>query len=341
MPARTHANAPLSPEGRRRLIERCRTRPIAHVAAEMGISRATASKWVSRYRRFGELGLLDRSSSPIRQPSATPGRIVEQIESMRREHKWSASRIAFELCQAGTPVSRRTVSRLLAQLGLNRRKFIDPNGESNREPQRITVKRPGHMVHLDVKKVGRIPDGGGWRVHGKDSEQARAVARTKSRGAKTGYVFLHSAIDGYSRLAYTEALPDEKAVTAVAFLGRAKAWFAAHGITRIERVVTDNGARYRAAAFREATGSSRHQRITPYTPRHNGKVERYNRILAEEFLYSRVWRSEAERAAALKTWNRHYNYHRPHGAHDGQPPASATPSRAVLIKRFRGFVRES
>lgn len=148
----THANSPLTVEGRRRLVARCRIRPISHVAAEMGISRATASKWVNRYKRFGKLGLQDRSSSPIRQPSATPGRLVEQIESMRREQKWPASRIAFELEQAGTPVSRRTITRLLAQLGLNQRKYIDPNGELNREPQRITTKRPGHMVHLDVKK---------------------------------------------------------------------------------------------------------------------------------------------------------------------------------------------
>lgn len=323
----THANSPLTVEGRRRLVARCRTRPISHVAAEMGISRATASKWVNRYKRFGKFGLLDRSSSPIRQPSATPGRLVKQIESMRREHKWPASRIAFELEQAGTPVSRRTITRLLAQLGLNQRKSIDPNGEMNREPQRITTKRPGHMVHLDVKKVGRIPDGGGWRVHGKGSEKAKAVARKKTRGTKTGYVYLHSAIDGHTRLAYTEALPDEKAVTAVAFLGRARAWFAEHGIAGIERVVTDNGSCYRSAAFGDAVGNSRHQRITPYTPRHNGKVERYNRILAEEFLYARTWHSEDERAASLEVWNRHYNYHRPHGAHDGHPPASATPTR--------------
>jgi len=283
-PQRPHRNAPLTPEGRKRLIERCRTRPIAHVAAEMGISRATASKWVNRYRRYGELGLIDRSSAPARQPAATPGQLVKRIEAMRREHKWSASRIAFELHQDGTPVGRRTITRLLAQLGLNRRKFIDPNGETNREPQKIIAERPGHMVHIDVKKTGRIPDGGGWRAHGKNSAEAKAVARTKTRGVKTGYVFLHSAIDGYSRLAYTEALPDEKAVTAVAFLDRARAWFAAHGITQLERIVTDNGSCYRAAAFADAIGDSRHQRITPYTPRHNGKIERYNRILAEEFL---------------------------------------------------------
>lgn len=324
---KVHANAPLTVEGRNRLIQRCRTRPIAYVAAEMGISRATASKWVNRYKQFGELGLVDHSSAPTRQPSATPRRLVKRIEEMRREHKWSASRIAFELHQGGTPVSRRTITRLLAQLGLNRRKFIDPNGDTNRELRKIIAKRPGHMVHIDVKKTGRIPDGGGWRVHGKNSAQAKAVARTKTRGAKTGYVFLHSAIDGYSRLAYTEALPDEKAATAVAFLNRARAWFATHGITQLERIVTDNGSCYRAAAFAGAMGGSRHQRITPYTPRHNGKIERYNRILAEELLYARAWHSEQERAAALEAWNLHYNYHRPHSAHGGQPPASATPSQ--------------
>lgn len=327
----THANSPLTVEGRRRLVARCRIRPISHVAAEMGISRATASKWVNRYKRFGKLGLQDRSSAPIRQPSATPGETLARIEELRREHKWSASRITFELHGDGVAISRRTVTRHLAELGLNRRRFIDPNGETNRQVQTITAKRPGHMVHLDVKKVGRIPNGGGWRAHGKGSEKAKAVARQKTRGTKTGYVYLHSAIDGHTRLAYTEALPDETAATAVAFLGRARAWFAKHGIAGIERVVTDNGSCYRSAAFHDAVGNSRHQRITPYTPRHNGKVERYNRILAEEFLYARIWRSEAERAAALEVWNRHYNYHRPHGAHDGQPPASATPTRVSNV----------
>lgn len=192
----THANSPLTVEGRRRLIERCRTRPLAHVAAEMGISRATASKWVGRYRRFGEVGLHDRASTPIRQPTATRNEVVVMIEAMRRHHKWSASRIAFELDQRGISVSRRTVTRLLAHLGLNRRKIIDPTGATNREPQKIVAERPGHMMHIDVKKTGRIPDGGGWRVHGKGSIEAKKVARTKKRGAKTGYVFLHSAIDG-------------------------------------------------------------------------------------------------------------------------------------------------
>ncbi|MFK0133263.1 IS481 family transposase [Streptomyces rubiginosohelvolus] len=317
----THANAPLSAEGRRRLIERCQTRPIAHVAAEMGISRACASKWVNRYRQHGELGLLDRSSTPRRQPTATSYDVVATIEARRRAEKWSASRIAFELQTEGHSLSRRTVSRLLLALGLNRRRFIDPSGDTNRKPRKITARRPGHMVHIDVKKVGRIPDGGGWRVHGRGSPHAKTVERRKNRGARGGYVYLHSAVDGFSRLAYTETLPDERSATAVAFLHRARAWFAAHGITCIERVVTDNGACYRASAFARSMLGARHQRITPYTPRHNGKVERYNRIIAEEFLYARNWLSEDQRRDALGVWNIHYNYHRPHGAAGGKPPA--------------------
>lgn len=201
----THPNAPLSVEGRRRLVERCLTRPTSHVAAEMGISRACASKWVRRYREFGEIGLLDRPSVPHHQPTATPTEVVTRIESLRRERKWSARRIALELAADGITISVRTVSRHLARLGLNRRRFLDPTGDSNREPRRIIARWPGHMVHVDVKKVGRIPDGGGWRAHGRGSVQAKAVDRAKTAGARAGYVYLHSAIDGYSRLAYTEA----------------------------------------------------------------------------------------------------------------------------------------
>ncbi|BBZ44491.1 hypothetical protein MPRM_17720 [Mycobacterium parmense] len=156
----THGNAPLSVEGRRRLVARCADRPIAHVAAEMGISRACASKWVNRFRQFGELGLHDRSSAPTRQPSATTSSVIEVIETLRRVRKWSAARIAFELNARGIVISRRTVSRQLVALGLNRRRFLDPSGDLNRVPQRIIARRPGHMIHVDVKKVGRIPDGG-------------------------------------------------------------------------------------------------------------------------------------------------------------------------------------
>lgn len=165
-----HRNAPLSIEGRRRLVARCQDRPIAHVAAEMGISRACASKWVNRWRRHGELGLVDRSSVPHHSPRATPAQVIATIETWRREHKWSAARITHELATTQDVVlNRRTVTRHLQRLGLGRCRFIDPAGGSNRKPGKITARWPGHMAHLDVKKVGRIPDGGGWRVHGRDS----------------------------------------------------------------------------------------------------------------------------------------------------------------------------
>ncbi len=181
----SHRNAPLSLEGRHRLVQRCQNRPIAHVAAEMGISRACASKWVNRWRRYGDLGLRDRSSAPHSSPNATPAWVIDQIEMWRREAKWSAQRITSELADLGFQIHRRTVSRHLSRLGLGHRRFLDPTGENNRKPGKITARWPGHMAHLDVKKVGRIPDGGGWRVHGRDSEQAKAADRAKSAGAKS------------------------------------------------------------------------------------------------------------------------------------------------------------
>jgi transposase InsO family protein len=330
-PSMHHRNAPLSVEGRRRLVARCQTRPIAHVAAEMGISRQCASKWVNRWRRHGEAGLVDRPSVPHHQPTATPAEVVVRIEQLRRQLKYSARRIATELAAEGITISVRTVGRHLLQLGLNRRRFLDPTGATNREPRRIIARWPGHMVHLDVKKTGQIPDGGGWRIHGKGSDQDKRVARAKTRGGRARYTYLHSAIDGYSRLAYTEALPDETARTAIGFVHRACAFFAAHGITHIHRLVTDNGSCYRAGDFATVLRGARHQRITPYTPRHNGKVERYNRILAEEFLYAHVWTSEEHRTAALAVWNIHYNYHRPHTAAGNQPPASRLHSGVTNV----------
>jgi transposase len=267
----SHRNAPLSFEGRLRLVRRCRRRPISHVAAEMGISRACASKWVNRYRRFGEVGLIDRSSTPHHSPRATPAWAIERIEAWRRERKWSATRIAHELVDLGFQVKRRTVSRQLTRLGLGRRRFLDPNGQSNRVPGKITARWPGHMVHLDVKKVGRIPDGGGWRIHGRDSAQRRAVDRAKTAGARGGYVYLHSIIDGYSRLAYTEPLADEQGATAAAFLARAKVWFAAHGIIHLHRVVTDIQSGW--ATFRNSWSTGGEDRCRPAPARHRWFTE--------------------------------------------------------------------
>ena len=215
------------------------------------------------------------------------------------------------------------MTRHLSRLGLGRRRFLDPGGDSNRTPGRIIARWPGHMIHLDVKKVGRIPDGAGWRVHGRDSAGHRAANRAKTAGARAGYVYLHSAVDGFSRLAYTEPLPDEKGATAAAFLARAKVWFAAYGILHIHRVVTDNGACYRSADFAR---NRRHPHPAPEdTAVHRPpqrKVERYQRILAEELLYAREYGGEDDRSAAVTVWNIHYNYHRPHSAAGGRPPAS-------------------
>ena len=238
----------------------------------MGISRAGASKWVNRWRWYGELGLVDRSSTPQHSPNATAVWVIEQIQTWRRDTKWSAARITHELADQGIRINRRTVTRHMARLGLSHRRFLDPSGDSNRKPGKITARWPGHMVHLDVKKVGRIPDGGGWRVHGRDSDQHRAADRAKAAGAKAGYVYLHSIVDGFSRLAYTEPLADEKGTTAAAFLARAKIWFAAHGITHIHRVVTDNGACYRSNDF--AASSARQPGTSAPSPTHPATTAR-------------------------------------------------------------------
>jgi transposase len=194
----------LSFEGRLRLVQRCQQRPISHVATEMGISRACASKWVNRWRCHGELGLRDRPSTPHHSPDAAPAWVIERIETWRREKKWSTNRITHELAELDFRINRRTVTRHVTRLGLGQRRFIAPGGHSNRKPGKIIARWPGHMAHLDVKKVGRIPDGGGWRIHGRNSAQKRAVDRAKTAGAKAGYLYLHSIMDGFSRLAYTQ-----------------------------------------------------------------------------------------------------------------------------------------
>lgn len=325
----THRNSPLTPAGRLRLVQRVENdgRPIAHVAAESGVARSTLTKWVHRYRAEGIGALEDRSSAPARRPSRPPVDVIELVDSWRREKKWSARRIALELADRGHHYCVRTIGLWLERLGISRRRDLDPAGENNRETRRIIARFPGHMLHLDVKKVGKIPDGGGWRAHGRGSAQALAGKRAHKQ--RVGYAYLHSAIDGFSRLAYTEVLENETAATTIGFFCRARVFFAAHGITRLVRVVTDNGSNYRAKTFVRtvAAHASRHQRTRPYTPRHNGKVERYQRILAEECLYARAYESEEERCRAIGVWVHHYNYHRPHTACGDQPPATRVHER--------------
>ncbi|MCI4042887.1 IS481 family transposase [Streptomyces sp. TRM75563] len=306
----SHHNARLTVFGRRLLVERVESgRPVAHVAAEMGISRATAHKWVRRWRAEGDAGLADRSSRPWTTPHRTPAAIEARVCDLRRSRKLGPARIGPVL---GLPAS--TVHRILARHGLNRLAWMDrPTGSVIRRYER---GRPGELVHVDVKKLGRIPDGGGHKVHGR--EAGRPI-----RGM--GFDYLHSAVDDHSRLAYTEIHGDERVATCAAFPTRAAAFFADLGITRIERVLTDNAWAYRkglawkqALADLGATGKL----TRPYRPQTNGKVERFNRTLADEWAYLRPYTSNGERTAALADFLHNYNHHRSHTALGGQPPIS-------------------
>ena len=324
-----HPNAPLSPEGRRRLCERVDAgRPISHVAAEAGVARQTLGKWHDRWTVEGEQGLKDRSSRPVSSPNQTPAGIEDRVEALRRSHKVGPVQLMGLLQAEGIELAPSTIYRVLLRRGISRCRDLDVGGADLREPvTRYEWARPGDMVHVDVKKLGRIPDGGGHRVHGRTSAQHRAAQRAKNKGTKVGYVFLHSAVDDHSRLAYTEELADERGATAAAFWARAVKFFRRHGIRRIRRVLSDNGACYRSAAFSMALIAShtRHKRTRPYRPQTNGKVERYHRTLAREWAYRQAWTSNDHRHAALGAFLARYNYHRPHTALGGKPPITRCP----------------
>ncbi|MGA5824452.1 IS481 family transposase, partial [Kitasatospora sp. NPDC094028] len=316
----SHRNARLTVHGRRLLVERVRAgRPVAHVAAEMGISRATAHKWMRRWRAEGEEGLLDRSSRPHTTPHRTPSATEARICELRRERKLGPARIGPIL---GIPTS--TAHRVLVRHGLNRLAWLDrPTGEPIRRYERA---RPGELVHVDIKKLGNIPDGGGWRTVGREAgDRNRQATTTERRSCKPviGYSYVHSAVDDHSRLAYSEVLADERQETATAFWQRAQAFFADHGVT-VERVLTDNGSCYKSKLFtRTLTAAGiTHKRIRPYRPQTNGKVERFNRTLLDEWAYQRPYTSNDERTVALATFLHQYNYHRCHTALGGKPPIS-------------------
>ncbi len=254
-----HGNARLTLHGRLTLVERVQSgRPVAHVAAEMGVSRATGYKWWARWRAEGSSGLRDRSSRPHRSPMRTSRRLERRVEVLRRARKLGPARIGGIL-----GLAHSTVHRVLVRLGLNRLAWMDrPTG---RVIRRIHTSRPGELVHLDTKKLGRIPPGGGWRAHGRGNV---ADAHT----TKVGYAHVHSAIDAYSRVAYVEVLNDDSGPTCAAFWTRAQAWFADHGIT-VERILTDNALNYvRSRHFQAAITSVTHSRIRPRRPQTNGKV---------------------------------------------------------------------
>ncbi|MFB7740245.1 DDE-type integrase/transposase/recombinase [Streptomyces sp. NPDC056112] len=243
-------------------------RPIAHVAAEAGISRRCLAKWYARWRAHGENGHLDRSS----RPATSPEDIAGLVEALRRQTKPGPARLAADLQRLhGVTLAPATVHRILVRRGLNRLRDLDPPiGEQLRKVIRYEHDRVGDLVHVDVKKLGRIPTGSGWRMHGV-TESARASERTSPGTGKVGYAYLHSALDDHSRLAYTEALDDEKAVTAVAFWHQAVAFFAAHGITPIRRCLTDNGACYRSTAWADTLAATGTKHKRPPSPRRQAR----------------------------------------------------------------------
>jgi transposase InsO family protein len=300
-----HGNARLSPKGRLLLCQRVIKRgwSLAAAAEAAGVSERTAGKWVGRYRAEGEAGLADRSSAPHRVPARTDERRVELIAALRRLRMTGAE---IALC-LGMALS--TVSGILTRVGLGKLSRLDPPEPANRYERR----HPGELIHIDVKKLGRIGDGAGHRVHGDRRKRSRGV----------GWEYAHVCVDDATRLAYVEVLDDEKAITAVGFLGRAIAFYRRHGIA-VQRVMTDNGSAYRSAVHALACRALRlkHLRTRPYRPRTNGKAERFIKTLLAGWAYGAIYRTSTERRAALSGWVDWYNTRRPHGALSHKPPAA-------------------
>ena len=311
-----HANAALTPRHRlmlaKAIVEDGWT--VSYAAAVFNVSWPTANRWAQRYRTAGEAGMADRSSRPHRCPRRTPAPLVRKIVHLRWKKRLGPVAIADRLGLAPS-----TVHAVLTRHGLHRLAWLDrPTGEPVRRYERA---RPGELVHVDVKKLGRLRDGGGWRFLGRDSLEHRRARDA----ARVGYEYVHCAIDDHTRLAYAEIHPDERGETCAGFLRRAAAAFAAQGISAIERVMTDNALAYRrSTAWQQAlTDLGAQARFTRrYRPQTNGKAERFNRTLLEEWAYARPFSSGAERAAALPGWLHTYNNHRTHTALGGHPPIS-------------------
>ena len=309
----THANAPLTPTGRLRLATlivddgwSC-----ARAAERFQVSASTAYKWSRRYRN-GE-SMDDRPSTPARSPNRTPTRTEHRIIKLRHTRRWGPARIAYHL-----GLNPSTVHRVLRRYRAPKLACLDQATglPVRREPPRSYVyDTPGQMVHMDIKKLGRIPTGGGWRKLGRGNDATKGHSGV-------GYAYLHHVVDDCSRLAYSEILADEKKDTVVAFWGRARDFYAGYGIT-ISRVMTDNGPAYRSTVLARVLGAQniKHIFTKPYRPQTNGKVERFNRTLAAEWAYADTYDGEAARAARYPGWLHHYNHHRPHTALGGSTPA--------------------
>ncbi len=313
-----HGNAALSWSGRRRLAERVVEQGwrLTAAAEAAGVSVRCARKWVGRYRFEGQRGLYDLSSAPRRVANRTPADRVAVIVALR-QLRMTAAEIAETLAM---PLS--TVSAVLRRRGMGRLGRIGLE-----QPVRYERTRPGELVHIDVKKLGRIEGGAGKRVSGsgRRHNHHRITDAAGRRRLTVGWEYVHVAVDDYSRLAYAEVLPDEKATTAIGFLNRALAFFARYGI-RVERILTDNGSAYRATMHALACKALgvRHLRTRPRRPQTNGKAERFIRTLLNGWAYGAIYRSSSERTTALDGWLWHYNHRRRHSALGHQPPISRT-----------------
>ena len=306
-----HRRAKLTVRGRELLIERILEQgwSVAAAAEAQGVSRATAHKWLRRFHGEGSAGLADRSSRPHRMPARLSVDRERAIVARRTRMLEGPHRIAWALGEAPS-----TVHRVLRRHGVPRLADLD---RPTRTVVRYERSRPGELVHIDVKKQARIPDGGGWRALGRGHDR-------HGGHSGVGFDYLHIAVDDRTRIAYVEPLANERDVTAAGFLHRAIAFFGDHGIT-IERVMTDNGPCYRSRAFAEvlAKGSIAHRRTRPYRPQTNGKAERFNLTLKWEWAYRAPYETNSARLKALSSWVHWYNFHRPHMAHGGGTPMSA------------------
>jgi transposase InsO family protein len=320
----SHANAALTPKARLKLARLVVDEgwPIAIAARRYDVAWPTAKRWADRYAAMGEAGMQDRSSRPHNCPRRTPRPRVKKIIHLRWKQRLSPIEIGARL---NMPAS--TVHAVLTRCRLNKLWHIDRvNGEPIR---RYEHDHPGAMIHVDVKKLGNIPDGGGWRYVGKRQGHRNRVAtadrkgnsRSKNHDPNMGKAFVHTVIDDHSRVAYAEIHDDEKAVTAIGVLQRAVSWFAARGIT-VERVLSDNGSAYNSKLWKRTCADLgiAVKKTRPYRPQTNGKIERFHRTLADGWAFKRLYPSETDRRAALPAWLHQYNHHRPHSAIGKVPP---------------------
>ena len=322
-----HRNARLTFHGRLLLVRRVREEgmPVAHAAKATGVSRQCAHRWVKRYEAEGEAGLHDRSSRPHSAPNRVDAEVEHQVLAARAEHRRGPDWLAAEV---GVPA--RTITRILRRHGVARLFECDPmTGEKIRASKTTAVRyeraRPGELLHMDVKKIGRIPPGGGWRAHGR-----RMGSTGKRKRTRIGYDYVHSIVDDHSRFAYSEILPDETAKSCAEFFDRAVDVLADAGIDHLDAVMTDNHWSYtrsNALAAKLAELGAKHITIRPHCPWQNGKVERFNRTLQTEWAYRQIFTTNQARHDALAPWLNNYNNHRRHSAIGGHPPISrVTPT---------------